>query len=55
MLLEQEASVDSVPKHWTLSSQIGPVVDPNLQNVNWQTDLTPDSIMAYGIVRHIIM
>ena len=30
--LEQEASLDSVPKQLTLSSQIVPVVDPNLQN-----------------------
>ena len=30
VLLEQEVSVDSVPKQLTLSSQIGPVVDPNL-------------------------
>ena len=36
VLLEQEVSVDSVPKQLTLSSQIGPVVDPNLQNVYLQ-------------------
>ena len=32
MFLEQEVSLDSVPLHLTLSSQIVPVVDPNLQN-----------------------
>ena len=30
MFLEQEVSDDSVPKQLTLSSQIGPVADPNL-------------------------